>query len=347
MPNEWINFKELRRQLSFESILRFYDIEIKRKKGGRQHQGFCPLPTHKGSGRSPSFSADLEKGVWQCFGCHASGNALDFVCRMEGLSPNDPQAIRKTALLIQERGLAGSQDQPPPKRAPAAQKQEERVPEQSRSPGKVMVNVPLDFQLKGLDPHHPYLKNRGFFPETISHFGLGYCGRGLLKGRIAIPLYDSDRKLVGYAGRIADDAAINEENPRYKFPPPRERDGISYEFHKGLLLYLPPGFKGPVEDLIIVEGFPSVWWLWQWKYPAVAAVMGSTCSPEQARLIVDAVVPDGSVWVFTDGDEAGQDCAASILTQVSPHRFCRWVKLEKGQPTDCTPGDLAKLLWQV
>ena len=56
----------------------------------------------------------------------------------------------------------------------------------------------------------------GFTPETIVRFGLGYCSRGMLKSRVAIPLHDAVGALVGYAGRVADDATITEDNPRYR-----------------------------------------------------------------------------------------------------------------------------------
>jgi DNA primase len=48
----------------------------------------------------------------------------------------------------------------------------------------------LDFELKTLDYAHPYLPRRGFTDETIQKFGLGYCSKGYLVGRIAIPLHD-------------------------------------------------------------------------------------------------------------------------------------------------------------
>lgn len=77
------------------------------------------------------------------------------------------------------------------------------------------------------------------------------------------------------------------------------------------------------------------------------ALMGNDCSEEQARLIASKVRPAGRVWVFPDAGPAGEACAASAMTRVSPHRLCRWVKLAEGQPTDRTPGDLAQILWPV
>ena len=50
----------------------------------------------------------------------------------------------------------------------------------------------------------------------------------------------------------------------------------------------------------------------------------------------------------TGGDEAGHRCAASVLTEITPHRWARWVKLDPGrQPTDCRAEELAALLPDV
>jgi DNA primase len=101
--SKFIDFKALRKGLSFEEVLKHYGVTIKRQPKGNRHIGFCPLPTHQGTRKSPSFSAKLDWGVWQCFGCKASGNVLDFAVRMEGLDPRNPQELRKVALQLQER----------------------------------------------------------------------------------------------------------------------------------------------------------------------------------------------------------------------------------------------------
>lgn len=55
-------------------------------------------------------------------------------------------------------------------------------------------------------------------------------------------------------------------------------------------------------------------------------------------------LPDeGCVWAFTDADQGGEELAASLLPQVALHRMCRRVQAKSGQPTDCTPADLAEL----
>ena len=37
------------------------------------------------------FQRILVKGIWQCFGCGAKGNLIEFAGRMEGMNPDDPQ----------------------------------------------------------------------------------------------------------------------------------------------------------------------------------------------------------------------------------------------------------------
>jgi DNA primase len=301
------------------------------KRKGNQHHGFCPLPDHNGKKNSPSFSAQLEKGIFQCFGCGAKGNVLEFAALMEKADPKDGAALHKVAAELQKRFCL--------ELAPKA-KQPEAKPKDEMP---VVVNAPLDFELKGLDAEHPYLKRRGFTPETIERFGVGFCSRGMLKDKIAIPLRDHDGKLVGYAGRVVDDSTITEDNPRYRLPGKRERDGKLFEFRKTLFLYNGFRFKAPVDDLYVVEGFTSVWWLNQNRLPNVVSVMGADCSERQAELIVSLVKSAGRVWVMPDGNEAGERCAQSVLRHVSPHRFVRWVKLtDNKQPTDLSAEQLKK-----
>lgn len=332
MSKPWIDFKALRANLRFEDVLRHYGVEIHRK--GEQHHGFCPLPNHDGKRNSQSFSANLERGIFQCFGCHGKGNVLDFAVLMEKADPKDGEDLRRVAIMLQEKFC------PPPSAKPAKatksgdKQAPKKGPDRNSAP---IINPPLDFELTGLDPNHKYLKERGFDRETIEYFGLGYCSRGFLKDRVAIPLHDHDGHLIGYAGRMADDSAINEDNPKYLFPSKREREGKTFEFRKSVFLYNGFNIQKPVRDLIVVEGFTSVWWLHQNGLKKVVAVMGSECSDAQTDLILSMVQPNGHVWCMPDGDKAGKRLAESLLLRISPHRFVRWMKLDDGiQPTDIT-----------
>ena len=129
---------------------------------------------------------------------------MEFAALMEKADPKDGAALHKVAAELQKRfcpetGVVASAET---KKAVA--KKPEKTEPKDELP--VVVNPPLGFELKDLDAEHPYLLSRGLTPETIQHFGLGFCSRGLLKDRVAIPLHDMAGALVGYAGRVVDDA---------------------------------------------------------------------------------------------------------------------------------------------
>jgi DNA primase len=338
----WIDFRALREQLDFARVLDYYQVAIKRR--GSQGTAPCPLPKHPPESRSPSFSVSFQKNIFQCFGCGAKGNVLDFIACMERLNPRDPQEFRKAALLAQERMLGGL---PPAKPATPTPAHKPPAPASAKLP--VQINEPLDFVLKNLDPQTEYLRQRGFTEETIAHFGLGYCTKGTFAGRIVIPLHDLECRLVGYAGRIIFDDAIDEQNPKYLYPARRQREGKVLEFAKSLLLYhghaLP---EIPAHDLIVVQGFPAAWWLWQNGHRNVVSLMGTTCSADQAIAIFKLTVRSARIWCFTDADQNGQKCAHNFFTEVGPHRFCKWIRPSHGQPTNCDVKQIDELLkWKI
>ncbi|MDB5324511.1 MAG: primase [Phycisphaerales bacterium] len=368
MSTSWIDFRALREKVSLLDVLRHYGVEVKIR--GDQATGLCPLPRHPprtdGRPRTASLSVNLARNIFKCFGCQARGNTIDYVCYSEGLDPADPQHVRQAAMKMTgwfDVSADGPIDRPATpiakprcvnttaSRVGQAKGEDARPLQQHLNPptepnqeeSDVLVNPPLGFTLQDLDPSHPYLASRGFTPETLEHFGLGYCARGMLKGRIAIPLHDAG-SLIGYAGRLTDDQMISDECPKYLLPGRRKRDGVTIDFRKSRFLYNGHRITEAVDDLAVCEGFPAVWWLHQAGYRAVS-LMGSDCSTEQADLLIRAVTPDGRVWVFTDADPAGNDCATRILTLVGQSRFVRRVKIPHGQPTDYPPDELARWLW--
>ncbi len=342
--NAWIVFKELRAKLDFAAVLRHYGVEVKLK--GAQHVGFCPLPSHNGKRNSPSFSANMDKKAFQCFGCGAKGNVLSFSVYMEKKNPEDVRDLRTVALGLQKRFQSDKKvRQPPHSRSEPQRKPEKPNQTDLKQVKEIVINPPLDFELKDLDATHPYLTERNLTAETIEHFGLGYCSRGYFKDRIVMPLKDSESRLIGYAGRIVDDRQIGENSPKYLFPGTRERAGKILEFRKGEFLYNGHAIKSAVEDLIIVEGFFSVHWLYQCGFGNVVGLMGWTCSEKQSELIVSHVKTGGRVWILSDGDDSGQKCAMNLFQLVASHCSVRWLRLhDHRQPTDCAKQEIQELL---
>jgi DNA primase len=328
----WIDLREFRKKLRFEQVLRYYGIEINRK--GEQHQGRCPLPDHGGNRESASFSVNLERNIFQCFGCKARGNVLEFAVLMEKVSLNDGRAFRDVALKLQRELFPddGKEKRPTGRGT-------EPIPSAKATSPEVLVNQPLDFELKGLDGGHPNLKSKGLSPQTIDYFGLGFCSRGVLKDRIAIPLRDASGQVVGYAGETIDESLVPTSAPRYSFPERREREGKVLEFRRSLFLY--NGFRigSPVDEIFVVEDFASVWWLNQNGFPHSVGVMSQECSPEQIELIISAVHPLGRVWVMTNQNE--ERLAHSMLSEISTQRFVRWMRLTgRTRPVDLSPENL-------
>ena len=75
------------------------------------------------------------------------------------------------------------------------------------------------------------------------------------------------------------------------------------------------------KSLIVVEGFFALFAIWQAGFKNVAALMGSSMSPEQEKLIVKAVGKNGQVILMFDGDKAGQECTDQAMTRLGSRVF--------------------------
>ena len=320
MP-QWIDYKKLKREIAFVDVLDHYNVQTKTKGG--QAKGKCPLPAHDSGSSKQSFSVNLDRNIFQCFGCGAKGNVLDFIALMENLNPQNPKDFRKAAELANRKFLYTPQHEPS-----ASAK---RPVKSTKSKQRVIVNPPLDFELQGLNAEHPWFEEHGIKPETVRHFGLGYCKRGLMKGRIAIPLHDSDGQLIGYAGRLVDESKIGPDDPMYLLPGRRERKGIVYDFNTSLFLYNGHEITEPVDNLILVERFTDVWHLWQELGATVVGLMGSSYSPEQVELIANSVRTGGNVWLISNGDDTDERCTLNLIGQLAERRFTRWLIPDHGK----------------
>ena len=327
---DWIDFRELRLRLNFSDVLQKYDVRLKRRNS--QAVGQCPLPNHSGNRNKESFSANLEKGIFQCFSCEAKGNVLDFACLMDGGDPGKGSDLRKSALALAKyfKIALGDQHAPVPT---------QRVPPRSQTE-HIVVNGLLDFELKDLDPQHQYLAGRGFSEQTIKYFGLGYCSRGHFKDRIAIPLHNEKGVRVGYAGRAVDDAL----EPKYLFPGTRKHKGVTYEFRKSALVYNAHRLHRG-DTLFVVEGFTSVWWLTQYGTSNVVGLMGWSMSDEQEEILLSLVDRNGTIVLLFDGDKAGRRAQESIAKRLGSKIEVLALDLPDGkQPTDLDETELEAFL---
>jgi len=137
-----------------------------------------------------------------------------------------------------------------------------------------------------------FLHRRGMSDKTIAEWGLRWHRRA---SRVAIPVRDSKKRLVGISGRTI----IPDRHPKYLHSKGFRRD--YYLFGEDKITQSGPAY--------LVEGQFDVTALWQYGYRNVVAVLGSYLTKFQeekiARFFSDVVI-------VMDGDEAGLEAADRI-----------------------------------
>src|ERR1019366_6731269 len=269
--------------------------------------------------------------IWNCFSeCKHGGNVLDFIARMDDVSilAAANKAIEwfhldPEEMSVNSEGEAGNEA---PKSGDAPRLKAAAKPAPVQEKGE--PNKPLKFRLEKLERSHPYLAERGLTLETIVDFGIGFCAKGMMAERIAIPIHNSEGKVVAYAGRVAGEPA--EGTPKYKLPP---------GFKKSLELFnIDRATKEPADKpLVIVEGFFDCMKLHQHGCRKVVALMGSTMSAAQEELIRKHTDSKSQVIVMLDEDEAGRAGREDIAVRLA--KFC-FVKIHTFEKPDTQPDNL-------
>jgi len=304
---QWVSFEELKTRVSIEDVLDHYKVaDLRRRRD--ELIGICPFHDETRG----SFSANVVKNIWQCFGCKRGGNIFDFV-----IEKGDAENVRAAALLIADWFAVRSDK-------PSAGERRSKPPKESAP--RATENKPLTFELQ-VDADHDYLKERDLGPETIAHFGIGYCNRGLMKDRIAIPIHNEQGELVAYAGRWAGE--VPEGQDRYLLPA---------DFHKSMELFNIHRVELARKDIILVEGFFSVFKLWQHGMTNVVALMGSSLSDHQRDLLAFRLGSEGKAFLLFDDDEAGDACKRQCLEELADYLFVKSLRLPAGvsQPDELT-----------
>jgi DNA primase len=304
---DWVDFKSIKRGVALESVLRHYDVEL-RRSGKDQYRGRCPI--HRGDGRD-AFHVNLARNVFHCFSCGAGGTVLDFVAAMEGCSLFDAaqrlQAMRcsSTPLTLTPHG-------------------KELVTERRK------VSSPLNFKLTGIDSTHPYLIERGITEKTAVEFGVGfYAGPGLMHGLLVIPIHNAEGVLIAYCGR-----SVNQTQPRYRVPPGFAKSEILFNMHRA-----GPGVD---QSIVVVEGFFDCMKVHQAGVRSVVGLMGSVLYEPQRHVLLERF---RHITLLLDGDPAGRKASTIIAKTLRPHCDVRVVLLPDGvQPDQLRAEDIGKLL---
>ena len=300
---------------------------VRLKKRGSKFVGLCPFHNEK----TPSFNVDPNEHLFYCFGCQKGGDTFSFVRDVEHVS--FPEAVR---MLAERAGIA----------LPEEQEQEDASSEAEQAYYALRFAARFFYRQltqteegkKGLD----YLRGRGFTPQTIKHFGLGYApdrwdallqaadeqqltyealakaglvierkgGSGYYdryRGRVIFPIFSHVGKVLGFGGRILDK---NSEQPKYINSP--ETD----VYHKSRVLYGLYQGKTAVrrrEEVILVEGYTDVVSLHQAGVENAVAASGTSFTREQVKLIGRYA---RQVLLLYDADAAGAGAALRSIDLV-------------------------------
>lgn len=353
MGRPFIDFTAVKAAVTFAQVLEHYGLTAKmhRTRNGDGLDGPCPI--HPEATGKDTFKVTLSKNCWFCHlsACKCGGNHLDFVAKMENCDAHE------AALKIDQwfnLGLAGKADSPPPRQqqggsaapsrpwsgSPPAhgnRPQSETRAEPLEPVEELGENAPLSFKLENLKTDHAYLTERGLTQATVAEFGLGFCAKGTMSGRIVIPIHNRDSELVGYAGRWPGQPP--DDRPKYKLPAGFRKSAEVFNLdraskeEKGL-------------PLIVVEGFFDVIKLWQLGFRRVVSIMGSSLSAAQETVLVEASEGRAGIILMFDEDEAGRMGREKALVKLARRLFVRVVPLpqEGAQPDHLTENELHALL---
>lgn len=328
MATRWIDFAELKHQVSIRDILERYGFldGLREKKPGRL-VGACPI---HGGKNGTSFNVDTAKNVFHCFSECGGGNILDLVMKLEDCSIREAgEKLSDWFELHFDRrgGIAKSA-----KRRPKPQGNTTASHNSGRGNAS-SVNPPLERSLKNLKQDHPYLVERGLTVPTIKEFGIGYCTRGLMRGRIAIPIHNEVGELVAYAGRAVD-RELADMKGKYRLPDGFKKSFVLFNLHRAA--------EHADRGLIVVEGFFDCFKLQQAGYPNAVALMGSTLSEPQEQLLLSQC---DRIVLMLDGDDAGTKCLREFYGRLRRRLYLREIHLDAGeQPDSLTDDRIRELL---
>lgn len=315
MQDNWVDFKAVKSAVSMKAVLGHYGVNWLRKSG-QELRGRCPI--HQGEGQD-TFHVNIAKNAFQCFSCKARGNVLDFVAAMENCS------VRDAAVKLKE--WFGVRDATAPPGSRGVVKPSQAPPVKSEG----AVNKPLSFQLKGVDPSHPYLTSRGFSKRTLEVFGVGFfSGKGSMTGRVVIPIHNECGELVAYAGRSVDGS-----EPKYKLPAGFHKSLELFNLHRVIAA------SARRRTVVVGEGFFDCMRVTEAGFPCVA-LMGSSLSQRQEELLVKHFK---AARLVLDGDDAGRQATNECLARLGRRMWVTAAVLTVDtQPDQLSTEELKQLL---
>ncbi len=293
-------------------------------KRGKSHIGLCPFHSEK----TPSFTLDIERQLYHCFGCGAGGDIFTLVMEKENLT--FPEALR---LLADKYNISMPEQK---KLSPQLIQLEEdigRINEltlgffrknlfktkegqqaldylhERKISDEVIQKLKIGYALNSWDSLLNYFREKKVSPSLLEKSGLalrrqnkeGFYDR--FRGRVIFPIFTDTGTVVAFGGRTLFDA-----EPKYLNSPDTPK------YTKGKLLY---GLNFSKEDIrnkgeiILVEGYTDFMSLYQFGIKNCAASLGTSLTANQVNIAHRFAAV---ITTCFDGDIAGRKAALRAIS---------------------------------
>ncbi|MGA1847159.1 DNA primase [Deferribacter abyssi] len=294
------------------NILDIISEYVELKKTGKNYRGLCPFHTEK----TPSFYVSEDKGVFHCFGCGVSGNAISFVMKYHGydfidaikylgdkyginiemgvVKPiiNDLYSLHQEISLFAKKEILLSKD--------------DRIKKFLKQ-RKLSLDLIDEFDIGFIGDINFESILKKYDREVILKSGLFYEKNGSyffkLKNRILFTIHSLTDKVIAFSGRVLDGSL-----PKYINSPETDI------FSKRKILYnlnrAKHYIKGEVRKIYVVEGYFDVIRMWEFGFKNCVSTMGTSLTEDHAAILKRYA--DEVVLLF-DGDEAGRKAAIRSL----------------------------------
>lgn len=288
---------------------------------GANAKGLCPFHQEK----TPSFTVSPSKGIFYCFGCQASGNAVKFLMTSENLT--FPEAIRMLADRYGIRIPEGREAQPDSEfqqlqrlhqaamgfflerlaKDPAAQAVRDYCRSRQLS-REVVERFALGYAPNSWEALGREMQRQGFVQELLVRSGLvvardhrpGVYDR--FRHRLMFPIFDRQGRPIAFGVRLLDGGDAHQA-PKYLNSPETpifQKNRTLYGFHLAKQAVRQHGL------MVIVEGYTDVIACHRQGVSHVVGTLGTALTATHAEMLKG--LTKDVVLVF-DGDTAGGKAA--------------------------------------
>ena len=287
------------------------------KKNGRNYIGLCPFHKEK----TPSFSVNAEKGIFKCFGCGASGDAISFLMQinhqtflevMEGLAfkyglewnvkggGNSSEISQQKKQMLEANSLTAKFFN----EYLEEKKDAKEYLEQRSCDAEIIKRFGLGFAPDKTDALYDYLTKKGFKADLLEKAGLisertdkkGYIDK--FRNRIIVPVHNEKGDVVAFGARIFK----SDNGPKYI----NSQETLVYSKSKTLYgLYQAKDFIRENDAVLIMEGYFDVITAHANGVRNAVASCGTSLTEQHVK-ILNRYMNHKRIYLAYDADEAGQ-----------------------------------------